>query len=116
MKGEGSSTLSGDTGRRQAAKQSIRLLLHRGGVVFRRAILFSCRKLPIDSFLSTCVSKGTFSVLADNKQKQRPKPLRLVLLDTTNEEDKANQFVTEIKKLTQTRGYQYKNIAIRYPS
>jgi hypothetical protein len=32
------------------------------------------------SFLSTYVSQGTFSALADNKQKQRPKPLRLVLL------------------------------------
>jgi hypothetical protein len=68
------------------------------------------------SFLSTYVSQGTFSALADNKQKQRPKPLRLVLLAATNEEDKTNQFVTEIKELTQTRGYQYKNIAIRYPS
>ena len=68
------------------------------------------------SFLNIFVSQGAFSALADNRQKQRPKPLTLVLLAATNEEDKANQFVTEIKELTQTRGYQYKNIAIRYPS
>jgi DNA helicase-2/ATP-dependent DNA helicase PcrA len=40
----------------------------------------------------------------------------VVVLAATNEEDETNQIVIEIKELIETRGYEYKDIAILYRS
>ena len=96
-----------------------------GNIINFKQVFPSCRQFILhENYRSTPQILQVCQRLIEHNTRRIEKTLTtgnpdgagVVVLAATNEEDEANQLVLEIKELTQTRGYEHKDIAILYRS